>query len=233
MTGSPAKTALVTGANRGIGAAIATGLATRGIRVLLGVREEASAEIVARAITRGGGLCAVTAVDTGDPVAIDDCLSRLEEAGERVDILVNNAGILEGERLLDMEEADVLRSIRVNALGPLRLIRALAPAMAERGGGRVVNLSSDWGSLSNLGPGAYGISKALLNAITVKTAGELPPTVKVNAMDPGWVRSSMGGASGPRSPEEGADTAVFLATLPDDGPSGGLFRDRRAVGWMD
>ena len=117
--------------------------------------------------------------------------------------------------------------------GPLRLTRSLAPNMIARGYGRIVNLSSGWGSFAEGmgGPGMYGVTKAALNALTVRLVQELPSAVKVNAMCPGWVRTRMGGEGATRSPDEGADTAVWLATLPDDGPTGGFFRDREPIEW--
>jgi NAD(P)-dependent dehydrogenase (short-subunit alcohol dehydrogenase family) len=112
-------------------------------------------------------------------------------------------------------------------------IRSLVPSMIASGYGRIVNVSSGWGSFAEGmgGPGAYGVTKAALNALTVRLAKELPSTVKVNAMCPGWVRTRMGGPSATRSPEEGADTAVWLSTLPEDGPTGGFFRDREPIEW--
>ncbi|MCB1477764.1 MAG: SDR family NAD(P)-dependent oxidoreductase [Tepidamorphaceae bacterium] len=227
------RTALVTGANRGIGASIAKGLATQGLRVIAAVRDLASAEKTLNGIRKVGGEALAVEFDAGEPGSIRACVAALERDGEQVDVLVNNAGILEGERLLDMDEAGVLRSVQINALGPLLLIRLLAPGMVKRGYGRIVNMSSGWGSLEDLGPGAYGVSKALLNAITVKTAEELPACVKVNAMCPGWVNTQMGGTSAPRTPQQGADTAIWLAMLADDAPSGAFFRDRKKIGWDD
>ena len=217
------RTALVTGANRGIGAAIAAGLAGAGLRVIAAVRDPDSVD--------AGGNITPLRLDVGDPASIATAVERLAGDGIDVGVLVNNAGILDEAGLLTLDDAVIARTIEVNALGPLRLIRALAPGMAARGHGRIVNLSSDWGSLRGLGPGAYGVSKALLNAITVKLADELPASVKINAMCPGWVNSDMGGAEAPLTPEQGADTAIWLATLPDDGPSGGMFRDRQPLDW--
>jgi NAD(P)-dependent dehydrogenase (short-subunit alcohol dehydrogenase family) len=99
--------------------------------------------------------------------------------------------------------------------------------------GRIVNLSSGWGSFPEGmgGPGLYGVTKASLNALTIRLSKELPPAIKVNAMCPGWVRTRMGGQGATHSPDEGADTAVWLATLPDKGPTGGFFRDRKPIDW--
>jgi NAD(P)-dependent dehydrogenase (short-subunit alcohol dehydrogenase family) len=150
-----------------------------------------------------------------------------------VDVLVNNAGVLHEKLLLEMTDPEIADSVAVHLTGPLRLIRALAPKMIADGYGRIVNLSSGWGSFAEGmgGPGMYGVTKAALNALTVRLAKELPSTVKVNALCPGWVRTRMGGQGATRSPDEGADTGVWLATLPDDGPTGGFFRDRKPIEW--
>ena len=105
--------------------------------------------------------------------------------------------------------------------------------MIQRGYGRIVNVSSGWGSFAEglTGPAAYSITKAALNALTVTLARELPPNVKVNSICPGWVRTRMGGSEATRSPEEGAETALWLATLPEDGPSGGFYRDNNLINW--
>jgi NAD(P)-dependent dehydrogenase (short-subunit alcohol dehydrogenase family) len=141
--------------------------------------------------------------------------------------------VLHEKRLLALTDAEIGESIAVHLTGPLRLIRALAPNMIARGYGRIVNVSSGWGSFAEglEGPGAYGVTKAALNALTVRLAKELPSAIKVNAMCPGWVRTRMGGRAARRTPDEGADTAVWLATLPDDGPTGGFFRDRKPIEW--
>ena len=170
-------------------------------------------------------------MDVADPASIDGALAQLAADSVSIDVLVNNAGILPDGDMLTMPWEDIEASTRVNGLGPLQLMRALMPGMVARGYGRVVNLSSGWGSLNSLGPGAYGITKAFLNAITIKAASEAPGNVLVNAMCPGWVKTAMGGPGADRSPEQGADTALYLATLPENGPTGGIFRDRRPIPW--
>ena len=116
---------------------------------------------------------------------------------------------------------------------PLDLIRMNVPHWRDTGWGRIVNLSSGWGSFAEglEGPGAYGIAKAALNALTRALPRDLPPGVKINAVCPGWVATRMGGAAAPLTPEEGADTALWLALLPEDGPTGGFFRRRQAIAW--
>jgi NAD(P)-dependent dehydrogenase (short-subunit alcohol dehydrogenase family) len=143
------------------------------------------------------------------------------------------AAIYPSEPLLD-PATDVLRAVmEINFFGASRACRAFAPPMIARAYGRIVNVSSGSGSFAEglPGPHAYSVSKAALNAFTVKLAAELRGDVKVNAVCPGWVRTRMGGRNASRSVEEGADTIVWLATLPARGPSGGLFRDRKRISW--
>ncbi|WP_221031171.1 SDR family NAD(P)-dependent oxidoreductase [Actomonas aquatica] len=226
--------ALVTGANRGIGLAITRGLAAAGFKVWLGSRQLAAGEAAAAELHREG-LSAVTAValDVGDPASIAAALATIEAAGDTIDVLVNNAGVLYGGALLELDDAQVDQSIAVHLTGPLRLVRALAPGMIARDYGRIVNLSSGWGAFSEDlgGPDIYGVTKAALNALTLRLSRELPGNVKINAMCPGWVRTRMGGDEATLSPEQAADTALWLAQLPADGPTGGFFRARKPLQW--
>lgn len=218
-----AKTALVTGGNRGIGYAIAKGLSDLGCRVVIGVRDPAAGKQAAEEL----GVESI-GLDVADPASIESVLKQLGD----LEVLVNNAGVLIDRPMLEHPEG-YRASMAVMLDGPYHLIRGVAPGMAARGYGRIVNVSSDWGAFSQGlgGPGAYGVAKAALNALTLALSRELPSNVKINAMCPGWVRTRMGGDGASRSPEEGADTALWLATLPDDGPSGGFFRDRKALAW--
>ena len=226
------RTVLVTGANRGIGLAIARRLAEIGNSVLLGSRDLKAGEAAAKSLRPELDVEAVH-MDLGDVAALDAALRKIEKSGRQVDILVNNAGVLHEKPILELTDAEIGDSIAAHLAGPLRLIRALTPGMIARGYGRIANLSSGWGSFAEgmSGPGLYGITKAALNALTLRLSKELPASIKVNAMCPGWVRTRMGGDSASRSPDEGADTAVWLATLPDDGPTGGFFRDRKPIKW--
>ena len=227
------RTVFVTGGNRGIGLAIARQLAELGNMVLLGSRDRKAGEDAAQSL-RGPGLdVEAVHLDLTDASSIDAALKDIEKSGRHVDVLVNNAGVLQEKPILELTDAEISDSVAVHLTGPLRLMRALAPGMIARRYGRIVNLSSGWGSFAEGmgGPGLYGVTKAALNALTVRLSKELPSSVKVNAMCPGWVRTRMGGEGATRSPDEGADTAVWLATLPDDGPTGGFFRDRKPIEW--
>ncbi|MEM9250450.1 MAG: SDR family NAD(P)-dependent oxidoreductase [Pseudomonadota bacterium] len=215
--------ALVTGANRGIGLAIATGLTAQGLDVLVGARDLSAGRAVAQEI----GARALH-LDVGDPESIAEAV----KAAGPIDVLVNNAGLLGTGRLLD-DPKDFEASMAVMVRGPYLLMHHLTPHMVRKGYGRVVNVSSGWGAFSDgvAGPASYGVAKAALNALTVAAARALPPAVKVNAMCPGWVRTRMGGSAASRTPQEGADTAIWLATLEEDGPTGGFFRDRAPIAW--
>lgn len=225
------RTALVTGANRGIGRAIVQGLvAQNDLRVLAAARRREDAEAVAAEI---GGDCQGVALDLSDAdVVVADVRSIQTEHGA-IDILVNNAAVMQDGDGLEIGPGEFRHSIEVNAIAPFALIHALGAGMRDRDWGRVVNVSSGWGSFAEGlgGPIAYSVSKATLNALTVSFARTLGPTVKVNACCPGWVRTRMGGEAATRLPEEGADTPIWLATLADDGPTGGFFRDREPIEW--
>lgn len=227
------RTVLVTGANRGIGLAIARQLAERGHIILLGSRELKAGEDAARSLQRPGPDIESVHIDLTDPATVDAALNNVMKSGRHVDVLVNNAGVLHEKPILELTEKEIADFIAVHITGPLRLIRAIAPGMVERKYGRIVNLSSGWGSFAEGmgGPGLYGVTKAALNALTIRLSKELPSAIKVNAMCPGWVRTRMGGQGATKSPDEGADTAVWLATLPDSGPTGGFFRDRKPIEW--
>ena len=225
--------AVITGANRGIGHAIARQLAQRkDLHVVLTARDE----------KKGAGAAKSMGVEF-HPLDVDSEKSVAALAGylgrthARCDVLVNNAGILadpSGSRLLDSKVETWRDTLATNVLGPLMLAQALVPLMRKHRYGRIVNVSSAMGQLSDMGTGspAYRVSKTALNALTLILAADLSGSgILVNSMSPGWVRSDMGGSGAPRSVEQGADTAVWLATLPDNGPTGGFFKDRKPIPW--
>lgn len=227
------RTALVTGANRGLGYAISEKLAGLGMQVIVAARDLAAGEQAAAEL-RGRGLWArAEHLDLASPDSAAACADRLHRAGLQVDVLVNNAGIEIKGHLLETPLAAFRDSLEVNLLGALSLCHAFVPAMLGRGYGRIVNVSSLYSSLTIRLPGAaaYSVSKTALNMLTVQLSLELRGDVKANACCPGWVRTRMGGPGAPRSAEEGADTVVWLATLPADGPNGGLFRERVPLAW--
>ena len=230
------RTALVTGGNRGIGYAICEGLVDRGLNIILGSRDEANGEAAARTLREQGGTVRVETIDVAEPDSIEACAERLAADDVAVDVLVNNAGIYPENDALDVTLDQLDRAWTVNTRGPWLLVKAFVPDMVDRGYGRVVNMSSGSGSFGEgFDPehAAYAASKSGLNALTLTLDDAIPDTdaVKANAMCPGWVHTRMGGEEAPRTPEEGADTALWLATLPADGPSGGFFRDRERIPW--
>ncbi len=217
------RTALVTGANRGIGLAIATGLAKLGYNTLLAARNLSEANEAAKQIGATG---------VGLDVTNKEQIANVHRRYGDIDVLVNNAGVLFDGPMLDDPEG-FEQSMQVMVQGPYHLIRTFAPGMIRRKYGRIVNVSSNWGSFGEGlgGPNAYGVAKAALNALTLKASRELPKTVKINAMCPGWVRTRMGGSSAELTPKQGADTAIWLATLADSGPTGGFFQGRKPMKW--
>ena len=227
------RTVLITGANRGIGLATAHQLAEHGYTVLLGSRNISAGEKAAASLRDLGFDVIPVQLDLNASETIDGAVNEIVQKGYQVDILINNAGVLYQKPLLQLNDAQIADSISVHLTGPLHLTRLLVPDMIAHGYGRIVNVSSGWGAFAEGlgGPGLYGVTKAALNALTVRLAKELPRTVKVNAMCPGWVRTRMSGGDGTKTPEQAADTAVWLATLPKNGPTGGFFRDRKIIQW--
>jgi NAD(P)-dependent dehydrogenase (short-subunit alcohol dehydrogenase family) len=229
--------ALVTGANRGLGLEIARQLLARGLRVVLTGRDETATRRALEALGAAGKNALAVRLDVTDPASIAAARRAAEERLGPVDVVVNNAAVLlhENDDLLSIPRDAFRATFDTNVFGAIEVCRVFVPPMAERGYGRVVNVSSGVGqfaSLSTYAP-AYSISKAALNAFTRVLAATYQGRggVLVNAVDPGWVRTDMGGKSAPRSVEQGAETAVWLATLPEDGPTGGFFRDRRGIPW--
>lgn len=221
-------TALVTGGNRGLGLETCRQLAERGCSVILTARDPNDGK-------KAAGKLGVRfePLNVGRRGAALALAKRLEKDGIGVDVLVNNAGAYSKLDLMSEDDDTLEEVIRINALGALWTARAFLPAMLERGYGRVVNVSSGYGSFGEGlgGPAAYSLSKALMNAVTVKLAQCLPDgkDVKVNSVCPGWVRTRMGGAGATRGVEKGAAGIIWAATLGKGGPSGGFFRDGKPI----
>lgn len=218
--------ALVSGANRGIGREIASQLARdHGFLVLAGARDPSTVEAAERIVA--------LELDVTDDSSVGAALAGIEENPGSLDVLVNNAGVYgDPVGVADYDLGSAHETFEVNVFGPWRLIQAALPLLRRSSGPRIVNVSSGGGALAEMGSGraAYRLSKTALNALTRTLAAE-EPRIKVNSMCPGWVRTDMGGPSASRSVVEGADTAVWLATAGDDGPSGGFFRDREPIPW--
>lgn len=240
------KVAVVTGGNRGIGLEICRQLGRQGFHVLLTARNATKGAAAARALGREGLDVGFHRLDVTDTASIGRLAAYIRKKLGRVDVLVNNAGIYlggggwdeSGESISESaltESVDKLRAtLETNLIGPYQLCQSLLPLMQKRRQGRVVNISSGSGQLADMGgrEAAYRMSKTALNAMTRIFAAELKgKDILVNAMCPGWVKTDMGGPNAKRGVAEGADTAVWLATLKKGGPSGGFFRDRKPIPW--
>jgi NAD(P)-dependent dehydrogenase (short-subunit alcohol dehydrogenase family) len=213
--------ALITGANRGLGLEVARQLGALGYEVLAGAREPEKVP---------DGLTAVR-LDVTD----QNTIAALRREMNELDVLVNNAAIHYDtwESVLTADLDTVREALETNTLGAWRMAMAFAPLLRESPHGRLVNVSSGGGALTGMRDGApaYSLSKAALNALTLMLADALRrDRVLVNAVCPGWVATDMGGPGG-RSVRDGAAGIVWAATLPDDGPTGGFFRDGRPIDW--
>ena len=231
------KVAVVTGGNRGLGLETCRQLAQGGAKVILTSRDADKGEAAAAALRCEGLDVTPFPLEVTDPTSIERLAKYIEQQFGRLDILVNNAGVFKDAgsaeaSALRSDPAIVQETFRTNTVGPLMLAQALIPLMGRSG--RVVNVSSGMGQLAEMEGGSpgYRLSKAALNALTRILASELKDTgVKVNSVCPGWVRTDMGGPNAPRTPEQGAETIAWLASLPDDGPTGGFFRDKQPIPW--
>lgn len=228
------RVALVSGGNRGIGREVAGQLAALGYTVVIGSRDLAQGKQVAEEL--GEDVTALQ-LDVTDAESIDRCIAAVGDEFGRLDVLVNNAGVTGGgwsTSAVDIDLDEVRETLETNLFGAWRLTQAALPLMRRNGYGRIVNISSGMGQLSDMGghSPSYRVSKTGLNALTRMLTAELgEENILVNSVCPGWVRTDMGGANARRSVEEGAETPVWLATLPDDGPRGGFFRDREPIPW--
>jgi NAD(P)-dependent dehydrogenase (short-subunit alcohol dehydrogenase family) len=228
--------ALVTGANRGMGLETCRALAERGYHVILTSRDQRMGQKAAQSLAQQGLSVTYFALDVSSVGSIQQFQHVVEQRFGGVDVLVNNAAIYpdEGRSVLEIELETFQSTMATNFYGPLLLCQAWVPGMITRSYGRVVNVSSGLGQLSTMGneAPAYSASKAALNALTRMIADAARgANVLVNAVDPGWVRTRMGGPAASRSVEEGIDTIVWLATLPEGGPTAGFFHDRQAIPW--
>jgi NAD(P)-dependent dehydrogenase (short-subunit alcohol dehydrogenase family) len=229
----PAGVAVVTGANRGIGLEVCRQLADAGYAVVLGSRDLANGRRAADRL----GLAAVVPcqLDVSDDGSVRAAAEWVTARYGRCDALVNNAAILYDTwaRAESADLAVIHEAMETNLYGAWRTALAFLPLLRRSPHGRVVNVSSEAGSLAGMGAGtpAYQVSKAALNALTRTLAAELRPAgVLVNAICPGWVATDMGGPGG-RPVAAGAASVVWGVLLPDDGPTGGFFRDGRPLRW--
>jgi NAD(P)-dependent dehydrogenase (short-subunit alcohol dehydrogenase family) len=241
------KVALVTGGNKGIGLETIRQLAAKGFTVLLGARDQEKGELAAAALKKEGLDVRAVKIDVANPSHYKQLAALIEKDYGKLDALVNNAGVMiersGGEKQASTIPIETLRkTFDTNVFGTIELTQALLPLIRKSAAGRIVNLSSILGSLTlHATKGspiyeskqlAYDMSKTALNAFTIHLAHELAKTpIKVNSAHPGWVKTEMGGPSAPMGIEEGAETSVWLATLPADGPTGGYFHKHDSLPW--
>lgn len=230
--------ALVTGGNRGLGLETVRQLAQHEYKVVLTCRDSSKGKKIVADLLDQGLDVLFHALDVTNPSEVENLRTFLTTKFGRIDVLINNAGVFleseeSGSASVLTADIDLVRQVfEINTLGALRVSQALIPLM--QGQGRVVNVSSGMGQLSDMNSGfpGYRFSKVSLNALTRILADELKDSgIKINSLCPGWVRTDMGGANATRTVEHGVETIVWLATLPDDGPSGGFFRDKQPIPW--
>ena len=228
--------AIVTGGNRGIGLEIARQLLMNDLYVVVGCRSREKCAAALDALGNGDSIAAYV-LDVNDTKSVRAFVERVDKAHGKPGVLVNNAGVYpesqEG-RVEDTSTSLWRETFETNLFGAVRMCREVLPHMRRLRYGRIVNVSSGLGQMEQMAEGspAYRVSKAALNALTRTLAAEVAGSgILVNSMSPGWVKTDMGGPDAPRDVAEGADTAVWLALLPSNGPTGRFFRDRKAIPW--
>ncbi len=228
--------ALVTGGSRGIGFEVCRQLATRCFTVLLTARDAAKAQAAARKLDQAG-IVEPLVLDVADLRSIEEAAAEVKRRYDHLDVLINSAAI-NYDTWEKVENADidgtVMDTITTNLLGPWRVCQAFLPLLRKSRAALIVNVSSESGSLASMGAGppAYQVTKAALNAMTRTLAAELRSAhILVNSVCPGWVATDMGGAEAPRNVAEGAASIIWAATLPNNGPTGGFFRDGTPLPW--
>jgi NAD(P)-dependent dehydrogenase (short-subunit alcohol dehydrogenase family) len=228
-------TALVTGANKGIGYEVARQLAGKGFQVFVGARNRDAGQKAVAKIAKEGGKAIFLEIDVADNPSVTVAAREFGKAADHLDVLVNNAGIiLDGDNaILEISDELLRKTLEPNTLGALCVARAFVPLLRKSKAPRVINVSSGGGQLTGGADGwspAYCISKTALNSMTLQLATALPKFA-VNSVCPGWVRTDMGGKDASRSVEEGADTIVWLAADASQKITGKFLRDRKEIPW--
>lgn len=242
---SKTKTALVTGANKGIGYEIAAGLGALGWSVGVGAREQTRRDEAVRRLRDAGVDAFAVPLDVTDDDSVSAAADLIAQRVGHLDALINNAGITGGgpQQPTTIDPEIIRAVVETNVIGVIRVTNAMLPLLRLSAAPRIVNMSSSVGSLTRQsGPGsetatgpvavAYSPSKTFLNAVMLQYVQELADTdILINAACPGFVATDLNGFRGVRTPEQGAATAIRLATLPDGGPTGGFLEDAGVVPW--
>ena len=230
------KIAAVTGGNRGIGFQICRDIANKDLKVLLTARNSEKGAESAKILQDEGLDVTFYELDVSSAESIDNFVSRVKKEFSRIDVLVNNAAIIPDARSsgLSVEIQELQVSLETNVYGIIQLSQKIIQLMIKNNYGRIINLSSGMGQFADMGSGylAYRISKTAVNTITKVLANETDSyNIQINSVDPGWVKTEMGGAGASLSAEEGADTIVWLSTRPDNSPTGMFYKKREIISW--
>ena len=234
--------AVITGASQGLGFATSQALAQKNYHTILTARSQGKVDGTLHKLKVKGLKVEGAIVDVADSKSIASFFEWLQRTHDRLDVLINNAGIIfetggsassGTSSILNTDAQTILDGFENNTLSAYRMIQHALPFMQKKGYGRIVNVSSGMGGLTEMGRGypAYRISKAAMNAITRLVSQEVDGNIKINSVCPGWVKTAMGGSNATREIEKGIEGIVWAATLEDDGPNGGFFRDGKSILW--
>ncbi|MBZ5753369.1 SDR family oxidoreductase [Metabacillus rhizolycopersici] len=230
------KVALVTGGNRGIGFELVKQLALNGFKVILTSRDSEKGYDATQKLKELNLDISFVVMDLDNQESIRQAAITVNEQYGRLDVLINNAGVYleENKKLVDMDPSILERTMATNFFGAYHVIRSFIPLMEQQGYGRIINVSSEYGAMSEMsypGVGAYKLSKLALNGLTRLLAAEINGDIKINAVDPRWVSTDMGGPSAPRTPKQAAESILWLSTIGPEGPNGEFFRDGKRINW--
>lgn len=230
------KLALVTGGNRGIGYELVKQLASKNFKVIFTCRDHKTGHEITESLNKSDLNATYLVLDLNNQDSIHQAAITVKEQYGRLDVLINNAGIYldDNKRLVDMEPLTLEKTLETNFFGVYHVIRSFLPLMEKQGYGRIINVSSEYGEMSQMsypGIGAYKLSKLALNGLTQLLASEVKGNIKINAVDPGWVSTDMGGPTAPTTPQQAAESFIWLASIGSDGPNGKFFRGRTQIDW--
>ncbi|TKH05778.1 SDR family oxidoreductase [Peribacillus simplex] len=230
------KVALVTGGNRGIGYELVKQLALNSFKVILASRDPEMGHEGTQKLKESNLDVSFLVMDVDNQKSIHQAAITVNEQYGRLDVLINNAGVYldENKNLVTMDNSILEKTMATNFFGVYHVIRSFMPLMEKQGYGRIINVSSEYGAMTEMsypGVGAYKMSKFALNGLTRLVAAEIKGDIKINAVDPGWVSTDMGGSSAPRTPKQAAESILWLATIGPEGPNGGFFRDGKQIDW--